>query len=370
MTQHQKVAEQNGKIVTSRSDPNVAPLVSVCMLTYNHSGFIKQALDSVLMQETDFRFEVLINDDCSTDGTTAIVREYATAHPEYIRAFFHGVNQFSQGKKALPELFRQSRGKYIALLEGDDAWADTQKLAQQVAFLESTPGCVLCYGNVSKVDEHGHVLEERRVRPPESGRLSQKEMVRCRQLIPTSTVVFRPPLDLDQWIDNVNLVLNGDSFLFAMLAQYGEAGYLGFSPSLYRQHAGGIYSSLDADQRCRRRILTFKVLHDCIDSAYRPYIADSIVETYRSRSKHLRQQRQHCGLLCNAISLLCFSARRRPISEFGSDLIDCMRQIWKSTRRPLSSVREAATPTAPVSLSGNGASSQTNTSPHPRRSGS
>jgi glycosyltransferase involved in cell wall biosynthesis len=79
-----------------------SPLVSVCIITYNHQPFVAQALDSILSQETDFPFELLVHDDCSTDGTTEILRDYASRYPDLIRPVYQQENQYSKGRKAFP----------------------------------------------------------------------------------------------------------------------------------------------------------------------------------------------------------------------------------------------------------------------------
>lgn len=113
-------------------------LVSVCVITYNHYNYIRQCLDGIIMQQTSFPFEIIINDDCSTDGTTEIIKEYVTKYPDIIRPIFHEENQYSKGVRGMfaKYCFPKARGKYIALCEGDDYWTDPLKLQKQVDFLE------------------------------------------------------------------------------------------------------------------------------------------------------------------------------------------------------------------------------------------
>ncbi len=77
------------------------PLVSICSITYNHAPFIRQCLDGMLMQQRNFDYEIIINDDCSTDGTTEIIREYAARHPDNIRPIYHEENEYSKGVRGL-----------------------------------------------------------------------------------------------------------------------------------------------------------------------------------------------------------------------------------------------------------------------------
>ena len=120
-------------------------LVSVCTLTYNHEAYLRDTLEGILMQKVDFPMEILVNDDASTDGTRAILREYAEKYPDLIRPFYQDVNLYSQGKDlCLEVLYPAARGKYIALCEGDDYWTDPDKLQMQVDFLEAHPEYTAC----------------------------------------------------------------------------------------------------------------------------------------------------------------------------------------------------------------------------------
>ena len=120
-------------------------LVSVCTLTYNHEAYLRDTLEGILMQKVDFPMEILVNDDASTDGTRAILREYAEKYPDLIRPFYQDVNLYSQGKDlCLEVLYPAARGKYIALCEGDDYWTDPDKLQLQVDFLEAHPDYTAC----------------------------------------------------------------------------------------------------------------------------------------------------------------------------------------------------------------------------------
>ena len=121
--------------------------VSVFCTAYNHEEYIREALDSFVNQKTDFAFEVLVNDDCSTDGTAAIIEDYARRYPDIIRPFIQKENLFCKGVAYLYStvFFPNARGKYVAYCEGDDKWCDMTKLQQQVDFLEANPdysGCV------------------------------------------------------------------------------------------------------------------------------------------------------------------------------------------------------------------------------------
>ena len=111
--------------------------VSVCMVTYNQKKYIAQAIDSVLMQKTNFKFELVIGDDASTDGTTDIVRQYAQKYPDIIRPILHEEN-VGPGKNSI-SIYETVKTEYVAVCDGDDYWTDEYKLQKQVDFLDKNP---------------------------------------------------------------------------------------------------------------------------------------------------------------------------------------------------------------------------------------
>ena len=126
--------------------------VSVVIATYNHEKYIRHTLESVVAQKTNFEFEVLVGDDCSTDGTAAIVREFAEKYPDIIVPFIREKN-LGMGGNIADLVFRTS-GEYVAFIEGDDYWIDNHKLQKQVDFLDSHPDYVACFGLCQIVDEN------------------------------------------------------------------------------------------------------------------------------------------------------------------------------------------------------------------------
>ena len=132
------------------------PLVSVILIAYNQRRYIRQAIESVLAQETSFSYELLIGDDASDDGTSGIVAEYAQAYPDRVRAFIRPENLGAARNAVL--LLQQARGEFIASLEGDDYWIDLQKLEKQAAFLRESPGFIGCTSRIRCVDENGRAI--------------------------------------------------------------------------------------------------------------------------------------------------------------------------------------------------------------------
>ena len=122
-----------------------APLVSILCTAYNHKAYIRQTLQSFVDQQTDFAFEVLVNDDVSTDGTAAIIREFEEKYPDIIRPFYQTENLYSRDIDIYQTVFfPNARGRYVAYCEGDDYWTDCTKLQRQVDFLETHPDYAAC----------------------------------------------------------------------------------------------------------------------------------------------------------------------------------------------------------------------------------
>lgn len=119
-------------------------LVSINCITYNHEKYIADAIDSFLMQKTDFEYEILIHDDASTDRTTEIIRQYEKKYPDLIKPIYQTENQYSKGVDVSFINGKRAKGKYLAFCEGDDYWVDPYKLQIQKDYMEKHPECSLC----------------------------------------------------------------------------------------------------------------------------------------------------------------------------------------------------------------------------------
>src|SRR6185437_15307656 len=168
-----------------------SPKVSVFVLTCNHAAWIAQALDSALAQETPFRFELLVADDCSTDGTREIVTEYAARHPRRIRTFLPERNLGVAGIWLAAA--RRCEGDLIAILEGDDYWTSPHKLVAQAALIDAHPTWSSCFHRATLFHEDG----ERPPRPAtpafESDAFALEDVIEA-CFIPFLTVMFRRDL--------------------------------------------------------------------------------------------------------------------------------------------------------------------------------
>lgn len=129
--------------------------VSVIFITYNHEKYVEKALRSVLTQETDFPFEVVVGEDCSTDGTREILKTVAKEYPDQVRLYLRDTNTGGRPTVNVYETTMRCHGKYLAYLEGDDWWTDPKKLQKQVDFLESHPEYMAVTHSMQMVDEEG-----------------------------------------------------------------------------------------------------------------------------------------------------------------------------------------------------------------------
>ena len=124
-------------------------LVSIRCVTYNQEKYISQALDSFLMQKTNFPFEIVVHDDASTDKTIEIIKEYEKKFPDIVKPIYETENQYSKKDNSLDLIILSHlKGKYTAYCEGDDFWTNKNKLQKQVDFLEQNLDYGFCCTDV------------------------------------------------------------------------------------------------------------------------------------------------------------------------------------------------------------------------------
>lgn len=141
---------------TSEQTEDAPPVLTVVIVTYNHELYIRQAIDSVLMQETSFAFEVIISEDRSTDSTADIVREYQNKYEDTIVSIFSEENL--NNNDVVTRAIGRARGDFVAFLDGDDYWVSADKLQKQFDFMYAHPDSVITYHDVARVGEDGKVI--------------------------------------------------------------------------------------------------------------------------------------------------------------------------------------------------------------------
>lgn len=254
----------------------MAPKVSICVITYNHENFIAQALDSVLMQETNFDYEIVIGDDCSTDDTRNILFNYREKSPDRIKLLLAEKN--SGAIRNFINIYKACQGEYVALLEGDDYWTSPSKLQEQVDFLDNHPAFVMCFTNGRIVNEDGDIIKESRLDEDRRKNLSQSEII-SGLVPPTNTVVFRNNV-IKKIPDEFYSIINGDIFLFSMLAEHGDAAYIPGHTACYRIHGGGNWSTTSDAYRYRNYLKTYKTLLSIFRKKYRTILFEKVNGAY------------------------------------------------------------------------------------------
>ena len=220
---------------------DAALAVSVLVVTYNHARFVRQALDSAIAQRLPQPFEVLVSEDCSTDGTREIVEEYAKRHPHLVRLLLSERNLHSN--EVVARGVRAARGRYVAVLDGDDYWTSDDKLGAQVAFLDVRPDVTICFHNVQVVDEYSQTTGRLWNAPGQPEVSGLHELLRG-NFIATSSVVYRRAAvsEIPAWYGGFFPVT--DWPLHVLYAREGRIGYLDRTLGAYRLHGGGLFSTL------------------------------------------------------------------------------------------------------------------------------
>lgn len=136
-----------------------SPLLSVCIVTYNQEFYIQRVLESAIAQQTDFAYEIVVGEDCSSDGTLHICQDFAKRYPEKIRLLPSPEHNLGLNQNFL-RTFRACQGEYIAYLEGDDSWITSDKLQKQVNILEENPDVVLVHTNCKVWDVKHNTISD------------------------------------------------------------------------------------------------------------------------------------------------------------------------------------------------------------------
>lgn len=241
-----------------------APLVSVCVVTYQHKDYVRQCLDGILMQKTDFPFEVLLGEDASTDGTREICIEYAERYPDKIRLFLHErannihINGSPTGRFNFLYNLYSARGEYIALCEGDDYWKDTLKLQKQIDILNDITEVQVVYHDVHVIGKNKRTLNH----PQNStGYFTLIDTLQGKQGS-TLSMVFRKSaiqkINLATFLGDLSI---GDWSLECLCMIQGKGYYINEVMGCYRMEGLGVSNNLnrttyfDVRQKVAERLL-------------------------------------------------------------------------------------------------------------------
>lgn len=243
---------------------NDVPVVSIVCHTFNHEAFIGEAIKGFLMQKTSFAFEIIVNDDASTDGTAKILDSYKKQYPSLIKVVSHKENQFSKGIAPRNFSFPLVRGKYIALCEGDDFWVSPDKLQLQYEAFE--PGVSLVFHDAITIEDswvRAGGYYDNGCQPVQG--YTRRDMARgCR--IPTASAMFLSSPFIDRNHENV---INGDHLMWAIMSGLGRAKFIPMLLSAYRYHEGGVWSARQTVNKLLPVLRSKKTIFSIVDFDYK-----------------------------------------------------------------------------------------------------
>jgi glycosyltransferase involved in cell wall biosynthesis len=248
--------------------------VSVAIITYNHAAFIAECLDSILMQETDFEWEIVIAEDASTDGTRDICKRYANLYPEKIRLLPESPNLGMI--RNFTRVFEACRGAYMAFTEGDDFWTDKYKLQKQINHLESHPHQSLCFHSVRQWFVWNGENNARTFPENLAKNTFTTEDLLQGWFVPSTSVVLRIYADftLPDWFAYCK---SGDIPLLLLLSLRGPFGYINESMAVYRIHDHGVSRTHRGYQKISAMVFILENFNIYSDFRFKDEIAQSII---------------------------------------------------------------------------------------------
>ncbi|MCS3455403.1 glycosyltransferase involved in cell wall biosynthesis [Aeromonas sp. BIGb0405] len=269
-------------------------LVSIVCTAYNHEEFISDALNGFINQQTSFPFEIIINDDCSSDKTLEIIMLYKEKYPNVINVISHHSNQFSKGISPFKFVYKKLRGKYIAICEGDDFWSDREKLSKQFDALENDIESNLCIHSAAGL-KNGQLIENTNW-CFEKDRYSLDDIfLNPGQFSPTSSYFFRKSLvehhdELKSMLFKAGV---GDFFVEIFAANKGKKIVaLNEVMSTYRVQSSGSWSEANLKNLNVKFSNTYAFISDI------QHVSDLFLPKYKSLfDKKIAEELQDCIIL-------------------------------------------------------------------------
>lgn len=236
-------------------------MVSICCITYNQEKYIAEALEGFLMQKTDFNYEIIIGDDCSTDGTGNIIKDYCERYPGKIQLLTKDANEGAL--KNILRTLNKATGKYIAMCDGDDYWTDPKKIQMQVDFMENHPDSLICCHYSRVIDENGDLVYQNNA-PVRMEFTYEDVLIGRKDETRVCTMMMRNSYHLkhissQDWFYQV---YSADTFfkLYVLEHQKGKIYVLPEIMAVYRLHREGVWSMIDSNVRKGKMIDDFNIL--------------------------------------------------------------------------------------------------------------
>ncbi len=285
----------------------MVPLVSCCIITYNHAAYIKQAIESVLHQKHNYAFEIIIADDCSTDGTLEIVKLYQMKYPEKIRLVPGTVNVGAA--KNFMNLLSTASGKYIAYLEGDDYWSNELKLQKQIGFMEAHPEFSTCFSNVLETfSEDLHDPRNFLHGGSGSKAITTIDDLLYGNYIQTASVVFKNKL-FSYFPDWYEELMPGDWPLHILNARFGKIYYDDECMCVHRNYSDGLWSSQKAIKRIENSLHVCDVIGKKLDLTGNKNLQAGKSKLLLASVKYLLKEHRYLSAIKNIILAVYISPK-------------------------------------------------------------
>lgn len=237
-------------------------MVSIRCSTYNHERYIRDALEGFVMQKTNFRFEAIVHDDVSTDGTAAIIREYAEKYPNIIKPIYETVNQYSKHDGSLNRIMNaHMHGKYIAVCEGDDYWTDPYKLQKQVDFLENNPEFTMVWHD-AYVETNGKIIKQLNRYDKDCESPISDIIFNGGLFIPTASILVKK----DMIVNLPDISVRCDYTIQMYSAYMGKVYYMKDPMCVYRYNSVGSWTSKTINSDRQKQIKRYEGEKDILNS--------------------------------------------------------------------------------------------------------
>lgn len=283
---------------------------SVLITTYNQEDLIGRAIEGALEQVTDFDYEIVIGEDCSTDRTRSVICGYRDRYPDRIRPLFRDRNLGLM--KNFPQSFLQCRGKYVACLDGDDYWTFPGKLQRQVDFFEAHPDYSICFHNAMMVWEDGSQGPTLHSPPGRKPTYSLGELLPHDFISTSAAVVRRDAIEeFPSWYETMPVP---DWPFFVLHAMRGKIGYLDEDWAVYRQHARGVYCRMADEKRMEQNIRVEQIFREALGPKWRPLLSEAIHSRCLMLALHYRDH----GEMSRAKEFARMSVREADRGLLGS----------------------------------------------------
>ncbi len=280
----------------NRDMDNQKVMVAIRCITYNHEPYIRDALEGFVMQKTNFPFVAIVHDDASTDGTAAIIKEYAEKYPDIIKPIYETENQYSKRDGSLTRIMKEAceatGAKYIAMCEGDDYWTDPLKLQKQVDFLESHPDYGMCYTDFDGYDVDKDQRREMNIKDF-SGNLYEMILNEIHNIW-TLTVCYRSEYMNQIPLLDYNRYFVGDRVWFLTIASKSKIHCIYEKTAIYRILKDSASHFVDIKKRSTFRTLCCRTNNYFLENGI-PVSEKTWNNVKRNLSKALISQSYYCN---------------------------------------------------------------------------